>query len=120
MMGTEIARSPENLSYNIKDPETGFSAGQINFFWDGVNGVYRPAPPGGVNLYSQAQGKGLYPAFLQELNKYIDLASTSTDPSATAPYAQKVWGKLGAPVENLLPIDEMLGDPRAFVLRRKK
>lgn len=106
---------PQSQSFNIIDPDTGLSAGTINFEWDALNGMFRPEPPAGVNLFPQAQNRGIYPAFIRELNKYVDIGSTSIDEIGTAPNAQKVWRKLGAVIQNVRGDEDI---PRAFVLRR--
>jgi hypothetical protein len=81
--------------------------------------MFQPLWPG-VNLYPQAQKKGLYAAFLTELAKHVDIGSTGTSKeSGTMPNAAKVWRKLGAREEAVVE-DEFFSGPRAFVLRRKK
>jgi len=107
------------LAYNVVDPATGKSAGQIHFMWNPANRMFQPLHPG-VNLHPQAQKKGLYPAFLTELAKHVDIGSTGTsEASGTMPNAAKVWRKLGAREEAVVE-DEYFSGPRALVLRRKK
>lgn len=116
---TDSARAPDILAYKVVDPATGLSAGQIAFMWNPVNRIFQPIWPG-VNLYPQAQKKGLYAAFLTELAKHVDIGSTGTSKeSGTMPNAAKVWQKLGAREETVVE-DEFFSGPRAFVLRRKK
>jgi hypothetical protein len=107
--------------------EDGTYGGEFLFGWDDVNKAYRPEPPTGINLWPPAQGKGLYPLFLKEINKHYDVASTGVDAaSGTLPNAAKVWQKLGAKVETLKPnkrfayTPEETGAPMqpSYVLRR--
>lgn len=110
---------PGTFHFNVVDPSTGLSAGQIAFMWNPANRMFQPLWPG-VNLYPQAQKKGLYAAFLTELAKHVDIGSTGTsEASGTMPNAAKVWQKLGAREEAVVE-DEYFSGPRAFVLRRKK
>jgi hypothetical protein len=118
-MDTAEARDPGMLFYNVVDPSTGLASGQIAFQWNPANRMFQPVWPG-VNLYPQAQKKGLYPAFLTELAKYVDIGSTGmSEESGTMPNAAKVWKKLGAKEENVVEDPHMSG-PKAFVLRGKK
>jgi hypothetical protein len=119
LLETETARDPNMLAYNVVDPDTGKSAGQIAFMWNPVNRMFQPIWPG-VNLHPQAQKKGLYPAFLTELAKHVDIGSTGVSrESGTMPNAERVWRKLGAKEESVVE-DEAFSGPKAFVLRRKK
>jgi hypothetical protein len=118
-MGTPEARDPGTLYYGIVDPKTGLQNGQIVFGWNPANRMYQPLFPG-VNLHPHEQNKGLYPAFLKELSRYVDIGSTGTSAeTGSLPNALKVWRKLGA-VEEQVVENESLSGPRAFVLRRKK
>ncbi len=119
MMGTPEARAEGMLAYGVVNPETGKMGGQIVFVWNPANRMYQPSWPG-VNLYHYEQNKGLYPAFLKEVSKYVDIGSSGTSKEAgSMPNALKVWRKLGA-VEEQVVENESLSGPRAFVLRRKK
>ena len=118
-MGTPEARAEGKLYYSVVDPETGLAGGQIVFEWNPANRMYQPSWPG-VNLYPPEQNKGIYPAFLKELSRYVDIGSTGTSrETGSMPNALKVWRKLGA-VEEQVVEDEFKSGPRAFVLRRKK
>jgi hypothetical protein len=118
-MDTAEARDPAMLFYNVVDASTGLTNGQIVFKWNPANRMFQPISPG-VNLYPQAQKKGLYPSFLAELSKYVDIGSTGvSQETGTLSNALKAWKKLGAIEENVVE-DEFLSGPRAFVLRRKR
>lgn len=107
-----------SIFYNIINTENNLSEGQIYFVWDSKNKLLRPTPPTGVNLYPQAQKKGLYAAWLTEMNKYVDLASSGIDKtSGTMPNAVKVWTKLGAKIESTEQVEAISGD-QAYVLRK--
>jgi hypothetical protein len=107
-----------SIFYNIINTENNLSEGQIYFVWDSKNKLLRPTPPTGVNLYPQAQKKGLYAAWLTEINKYVDLASSGIDrESGTMPDAVKVWIKLGAKIESTEEVEAISGN-QAYVLRK--
>ena len=110
-------RGNQILHFNIINPKTKRSSGVMELQWDSLNGLYRPLDNPGVNLYPEAQGQGLYPAFLKEVNRFVDIGSASTTTHGTTENAQKVWKKMGASAEDVLGD---LASPQAYVLRRKK
>jgi hypothetical protein len=105
----------ETLHFSVVDPRTKLGVGVIEFQWDNRNRMYRPMNAPGVNIYPEAQGKGLYPAFIKELNKFVDVGSAATTTAGTTENAQKVWKKLGASIESVSGDPDI---PQAFVLRR--
>jgi len=105
------------LHYSIHKPGTTLRSGVIELQWDKLNKLYRPLDAPGVNLYPEAQRQGLYPAFLRELSKFVDVGSASTTTKGTTENAKKVWQKLGALIED---VSGDPNNPQAFVLRRNR
>ena len=124
----EALKIKQSIAYQFKNKD-GTYGGEALFEWDEINEMYRPAKPTGINLWPAAQGKGLYPLFLKQLNKHYDVASTGVDAaSGTMPNAAKVWEKLGAAKEVLKPNKRLAYTPEetgtsalpSYVLRKSK
>ena len=100
----------------------GETAARVDLMLDG-NGVWRPVPNSGIEILSKSlRGKGLVQKFLTKFSQDVGpVGSTGlTSEEGTSLDAQKMWKRMGVPIEDLPNTDPAIGGKRAYVIRAKK